>query len=421
MTQVEDTGAVVRGQYEAYPYPTRNPADEAKRLLKGSPSNLHEINHYVFGGRRDFHAPFRALVAGCGTGDAAIMLAQQLVDCGGSGTVDAIDLSDAALGIVKARADARDLGNLRFHRGSLLDVDRLGLGPFDYIDCCGVLHHLDDPPAGLAALKGALAPGGGIGIMVYAPLGRAGVYDVQALLRLAGRDLGLEERIDLAVATLDALPESHPFKRNEIVSDHRKLGRAGIVDLLLHARDRAYFVPELVELVAGAGLAITGFIQPVRYQPERYVADPALQARLAALAPEDAWAAAELLAGNIKKHVCYVVEPSRHGSAVALPDSPDAVPLLNIHTHDRAAFVRRLGTGGAIVLNYDGSKLRYPLPPETSALIAAIDGQRTLAEIHAVLGPLIGSYERFKPAFDMLYAGLNGGNFMLLRYPKSRR
>ncbi|MBT5040468.1 MAG: class I SAM-dependent methyltransferase, partial [Rhodospirillaceae bacterium] len=27
----------VRGQYEAYPYPPRDPADEAKRLITGSP------------------------------------------------------------------------------------------------------------------------------------------------------------------------------------------------------------------------------------------------------------------------------------------------------------------------------------------------------------------------------------------------
>ncbi len=72
----------VRAQYEAYPYPVRDPADEAKRLITGSPSHIDELNHYVFGGRRDFAKPFRALVAGGGTGDATIMLAQQLADAG---------------------------------------------------------------------------------------------------------------------------------------------------------------------------------------------------------------------------------------------------------------------------------------------------------------------------------------------------
>ena len=70
----------VRDQYEAYPYPARDPKDERTRLIAGSPSNLAEIDHYVFAGRGDFAKPFRALIAGGGTGDAAIMLAQQLGD-----------------------------------------------------------------------------------------------------------------------------------------------------------------------------------------------------------------------------------------------------------------------------------------------------------------------------------------------------
>ena len=88
----------VRAQYEAYPYPARDPRDEAKRLITGSPSNLAEINHYLFAGRRDFAASFRALVAGGGTGDATIMLAQQLADAGGAGTVVYLEFSRLLFG-----------------------------------------------------------------------------------------------------------------------------------------------------------------------------------------------------------------------------------------------------------------------------------------------------------------------------------
>ncbi len=420
MTGDQDSSAVVRDQYEAYPYPPRIPAKEAeRRIIRGSPSPLDELNHYVFGGRRDFRQPFRALVAGCGTGDAAIMLGYELQASGCPAEVVCIDLSNAALGIVERRAKTRGLRNLRLHRASLLELDGLSLRGFDYIDCCGVLHHLDDPPAGLAALRRALAPGGGIGLMVYAPLGRAGVYEVQALLRLTGEGLSLDQRIDLALLTLDALPDGHPFKTNKGITDHHLLGHAGIVDLLLHARDRAYLVPELVALVRGAGLAISGFIEPARYQPVRYVSDPGLKARLSALAPEDAWAAAELISGTIKKHICYLVEPATLSSALARPDSPDVVPLLDVR--DQAEFAGRLSRGSGLVLNYDGAKLRYPLPRGATALILAIDGRRSLAEIHAALGATAGPYERFKEAFDMLYTALNAGNMMFLRYPASRK
>ena len=70
----------VRAQYEALPYPPRDPRDEAMRLITGTPSHILEVNHYLFSGRLNFARPFRALVAGGGTGDACIMLAQQLVD-----------------------------------------------------------------------------------------------------------------------------------------------------------------------------------------------------------------------------------------------------------------------------------------------------------------------------------------------------
>src|SRR5262249_56335110 len=72
----------VRAQYEAYPYPARDPRDEKRRLISGSPSHPLEIDHYLFAGRRDWSLTFRALIAGGGTGDAAIMLAPGLPDRG---------------------------------------------------------------------------------------------------------------------------------------------------------------------------------------------------------------------------------------------------------------------------------------------------------------------------------------------------
>jgi SAM-dependent methyltransferase len=148
----------VRAQYEAYPYPARDPAEERKRLVIGSPSHILEIDHYLFGGRRDFSRPFRALFAGGGTGDGAIMLAQQLADLGAEAEIVHLEPSGAAQRIAAARAGIRGLRNIRFQAGSIEELDRLGLGAFDYIDCCGVLHHLEDPAAGLAVLSGALAP-----------------------------------------------------------------------------------------------------------------------------------------------------------------------------------------------------------------------------------------------------------------------
>ena len=231
----------VRAHYEALPYPTRDPADERTRLIEGSPSHLDEINHYVFAGRLDFAAPFRALVAGGGTGDAAIMLAQHLADRVPRGTVVYLDLSQASQDIAQARAAARGLTNIAFHRGSIADPPDLG-APFDYIDCCGVLHHLPNPAAGFGALARLLRPGGGMGIMVYGALGRTGVYPAQAALRALAPEPDMRRRVRVARQLLNDLPETNWLKRNPFLSSINDYD-AALADLLLHPIDRAYTVP----------------------------------------------------------------------------------------------------------------------------------------------------------------------------------
>lgn len=412
--------ADVRAQYEAYPYPARDPADEARRLITGSPSHLAEINHYVFAGGRDFARPFRALVAGGGTGDGAIMLAQQLAWEGAGGEVVYLDVSKAARAIAEARAEARGLSNLRFVTGSLLDLEKLGLGRFDYIDCCGVLHHLADPAEGLAALVAALEPEGGLGLMLYGAYGRTGVYHAQAMLRLLGAhdEPEMGARVALARRLLSALPETNWLKRNPFVGDHLAGDDAGLYDLLLHGRDRAYTVPEIAALAKRAGLAITGFIEPALYDPLLHVRDAELRARLAKLPWIERCAFAELLLGSLKRHVFYAAPEARAEAAVARADGPAAVPVLR--EGDGAALARRLKGGGRIRAEVEGVKLAFDLPPLAGAILARVDGRRSLGAIHRTLAaeaPRGLDWLAFKAAFDRLYAALNALNVMLLRRP----
>ena len=219
--------SLLRTQYEALPYPERDPRDEARRLLTGSPGHLLELNHFVFAGGRDFSRPFRVLVAGGGTGDAAIMLAQHLTDAGCPAEILYIDLSDASMAIAQARAKVRKLKNLTFRRLSLLDLPGSGLGPFDYIDCCGVLHHLEDPLRGLKALESVLADDGGMGLMLYGELGRTGVYPFQEMMRMVSPDAPPADRLAVAERLLKQLPPSNWLRRNPFLADHLQGGRGG--------------------------------------------------------------------------------------------------------------------------------------------------------------------------------------------------
>ena len=136
----------------------------------------------------------------------------------------------------------------------------------DYIDCCGVLHHLEAPDDGLRSLAASLNDTGGMGLMVYAPLGRSGVYPLQHAFNALLSDLPLKEQVPAAKRILKALPEGHPFHRNPHLVDHAK-GDAGFYDLLLHSRDRPYTVSELIGAIERAGLACAALVPPAQYDP----------------------------------------------------------------------------------------------------------------------------------------------------------
>ncbi len=411
MSRSGDRDAVVRDQYETYPYPPRDPADERKRLITGSPSHIDEINHYVFAGKRDFSAPFRALVAGGGTGDGAIMLAQQLADRGRGGQVVYIDMSESACRIARERARIRGLGNIVFHRGSLLDIADIAPGPYDYIDCCGVLHHLEDPAAGLAALRAVMAEDGGMGIMLYGALGRTGVYPLQESLRLLGGGEGARGRIELARRLLDDLPRSNWFRRNPLLGDHLLDDDAALYDLLLHSRDRAYRVGEIDDLVRSCDLAVTGFIEPIRYEPETYLDDEALIRRCRDLSFMERAALAENLCGTLKTHVFYLVAAGRAATARACP-AAEAIPV--IKDQSCGALARALAGRRELKADFDGAAVLLELPEQAADIVALCDGSRDLATIRGMLGM---DEEAFGAAFATLYRSLNGINLMLLRHP----
>ena len=411
----------VRAQYEAYPYPSRDPRDEAKRLLVGSPGQLDELNHCLFAGRRDFTKPFRVLVAGGGTGDAAIMLAQQLADCGTPGEVVWLDLSEKARGIAEARADVRKLDNIRFVTGDLLSLPELAPGPYDYVDCCGVLHHLAEPEAGLAVLAEALAPEGGMGLMLYGQYGRTGLYPLQEVLQQLAGDEPLPDQVAVTRRLLDGLPRTNWFRRNPFLGDHKR-SDAELVDLLLHARDRAYSVPELFALLDGAGLAVTRFLEPLRYEPGTYLKDPKLTKRFEALSWRERAAMAEVVAGNMKTHVVYVAHKASGGEGpkserLARVEGEATLPKLPFQEGPRLAAAARRSL--SLTVEFEGLPLTLPLPRLAPAILARIDGDTNLGDIYASLREADAAltWDRFVSEFEALAETLASANIMALTTP----
>jgi len=409
--------AQLAAQYEAYPYPARDPREESKRLIIGSPSHLREIDYWVFGATRPTSQPLRALIAGGGTGDGTIMLATHMARAGRTGRVTYLDRSAGAMKIARARAEVRGLTNIDWVQGSLLDLPELGLGPFDYIDCCGVLHHLPEPSEGLAALVSVLAPGGGMGLMVYAPHGRTGVYMVQeALALLAPADQPPAARLDVARRVMRHLPESNWLRFNRNFADHITGGDAGLYDLLLNPRDRAFTVTAFADLLGGAGMAVSAFMEPMRYDPATWLPEPKLRARAGTLDATGQAALAEALTANMSVHIAYcrrAAEPV----AMADPLADGAVPVMR--EVPGAELAKSILPDGSLPFLFDGLRAVLRLPIESTAILHAIDGERSVGDLCALFTGRGMAEAKFRRAWAETFAALQAVNRVLLAPPRA--
>ena len=346
------------------------------------------MNHYCYHGKKNFRKGFRALVAGGGTGDSLIYLGHQL------SVTDAelvyLDLSEGSMEIALRRVRCRGFEHkVTWLHGSLLDLPQMGLDPFDYINCSGVLHHLTDPPQGLAALKSVLKDNGAIGIMLYGQYGRTGVYQMQELMRLVNRDeTDSYVCVQNTRSTIDALPSSNWFKRSGGLSllTGGQANDAEIFDMFMHVQDRAYTVPQLYELVENAGLHLVDFTLDFRslFKPAYVVQDPQLLERIRRLPKRDQQTAAELLNGMITKHAFWVSHSAE--PQIDLSD-PDNVPWFS-----RMAIglkipesIRKIQEGDWVfkIRRNNSFELTLKIQPVPAAkrFIELIDEHRTLREI----------------------------------------
>jgi SAM-dependent methyltransferase len=417
----ENYSPKVRELYEAFPFPLRDPATENPAAVPVSPTDiLGKINHHGFRGRRDFTKSFRALVAGGGTGDAAIFLAAQLRETGAE--VVCLDLSDASLAIARRRAALRGLEQrVRWIQGSILDVASLGLGRFDYISCLGVLHHLADPDAGLRALVDVLAEDGAIGLMVYGRYGRLDIYAMQDLMRLVNRgEPDLSVQVANLKAALRGLSPANLLLRGRSREQVEALlaNEASMVDTFLHAQDRAYTVPELYRFVEGAKLSVVNFtnfgrVLRLEYEPDVYLADDTLKARLAARPAHERHAIAELLHGHMFVHTLYAARP---GSGAASFRDPDMVPFFLTVPGAQAA--ERLRARGAVKVRLS-SRITLAVAPSPAALacLALVDGVRPLAEIWRAAATTLGEHaDKVAAAAAPDFDRFNAFNWLCLRH-----
>lgn len=245
---VPDAGSdVVRQQYEENPYPRWSaPPAPQPRAMRSVIDGLPGID-----ARRLSVSPLTVLVAGCGTGFEPIELARMDPTL----TITAMDLSRASIRYAEAKASELEVEGVTFMQGDLLNVRTLKR-TFDVITSTGVLHHMERPEAGLAALVSVLAPGGVMRLALYSERARA-------LVKLAHEEIAAQgltpspDHIRTFRNHVLALPADAPLGALRDSDDFYSI--SGCRDLLFHAREHRYTPLQLGELVAGAGLRLVGF------------------------------------------------------------------------------------------------------------------------------------------------------------------
>ena len=384
----------VRELYEQFPYPLRDPQQEKDRLLMPPLDTLSRVNHYCFGGKRDIDSGFRALVAGGGTGDAMVWLAEQLRDVDGSVTY--LEPSSASTKVARARAEARGLTNVTYVNQTISDFAKSKPEPFDYINCAGVLHHLEDPEEGLRDLTSVLKADGAMGVMVYGEHGRLAVTEWRKMIAplLDGKDL--VEQLSMTRTLLSTLPEDNMllkmgggpgFIKGLLENDPE------IVDLLLHPVECAYDVHGVYDFAASAGLnvaAFTGFFGfggtgKAHYSIENLIRDPGLMRELAAKPLRDQQAFCERFSGAMPLHAFYLTREDKGQSTEALPDG-ELAPYFFVPP-SKTFFDDLVALAGQPVLIEDGTGNAVDLTggPDLARLLAAFDGKNSVADIVKIL------------------------------------
>lgn len=352
----------VKEQYERWPYPEPivdleawlehnwqwfDPSHAAQLLWpEGRPGKELEI-----------------LIAGCGTNQAAVFAVNNP-----TAHVVGIDVSQAALAHHQALKQRYGLDNLEIRQLPIEDVGQLQQS-FDLIVSTGVLHHLDDPDAGLAALAQCLKPMGCIGLMLYARYGRMGVELVQQIVQ----ELGLQaDEYGLATikSCLQHTDQAHPLRGYLRVAGDLKHD-TGLVDTFLPKRERSYSVQECLNLVAGAGLAFQNWVfnNPYYPKPSNPNPDPFIKT-LRALPIEQQWAVMERLNTRNGCHIFMACQPNRLTAPAGFPhfDLLERIPALR---HPFEIRERRLYRNRQLVELHEANQ----------NLISSIDGRRTVAEL----------------------------------------
>lgn len=358
----QDTGVVSR-RYEMYPEPIED-------LEEWTDSNWEWFDpvhaNSTLWPDRDYRPDLDILIAGCGANQAAVFAYTNR-----KAKVVAVDICQPALDHLQYLKDKYGLWNLELHQLAIEDLPSLKLD-FDLIVATGVIHLLDDPTAGMKALKSCLRRDGVLGLMLYSKYGRMGVEMLQSAFR--DLDMGQDDSSVQAIKeVITALPTEHPVHNYFKMAPVSAQSDAALADTFLRGPERNYSVSECIDLVTSAGLAFQGWFIKAPYYPHDWFrhGSPLYQAT-SAMPEAKLWSTIERLHVMNACHFFVACRSDRPKKSYTIdfstPGCLDYIPQMRM----------RCGVQGEEIFR---PNWRMRVTPAQMHFVQHIDGRHTIRQI----------------------------------------
>jgi tetratricopeptide (TPR) repeat protein/SAM-dependent methyltransferase len=247
--------AVVRDQYEQNPYPRWVRMQMRPEGLPFNAELRRALPFARFAPLPDDSAP-EVLVAGCGTGSDAILVAQRFRGA----RVLAIDLSLGSLGYARRKTQELGLTNIEYAQADILRLGEVAR-TFDVIGAVGVLHHLADPFQGWRILLSRLRPGGFMCLGLYSQIARRPALKVREFVAARGYTSTAD---DIRRFRQDVIAEGMSAELRSLGNSHAFYSMSDCRDLAFHVQEQNLTLEQIEAFLSEAALEFVGFELDVR-------------------------------------------------------------------------------------------------------------------------------------------------------------
>ena len=252
----DEVSLAVQRMYEENPYPRYQHADNthphlAKPTIEFISLETTISNPPFTNSLSSTNSSPKILIAGCGTGNQVINASRY-----NNAQITAIDISKNSLAYAARKTQEYQMRNAQLKQLDILDANQLE-DVYDVIECSGVLHHMQDPARGLAALNSKLKPGGYIKIGLYSKLARQNISAARELIQALGIQSTPEGIRDFRKQIFD--DKYHELKAISVLAnDFYSLSECR--DLCFHVQEHQFTTESLQKLLEDENLEFCGFM-----------------------------------------------------------------------------------------------------------------------------------------------------------------